>query len=87
MEQELPENHVLIKTPWPCKVCGKEPFFTVWYVGDENPLNIETRICDKCYSKLDFKPRREQPKEWTRPSEDEWAQWLATGDAEFIEYG
>ena len=31
--------------------------------------------------------RRKQPKEWTRPSEDEWAQWLATGDAEFIEYG
>ena len=59
MERELPENHVLIKTPWPCKVCGKEPFFTVWHVGDDGatfPFSSDTLICDKCYSQLEADP-------------------------------
>ena len=60
MERELAESDCFIKqTPWPCKVCGKEPFFTVWHVGDDgatSPLNTETRICDKCYSKLEADP-------------------------------
>ena len=61
MKREIAENGCFIKqTPWPCKVCGKEPFDTEWHIGDDDATSIfdtETRICDKCYSKLDSKPR------------------------------
>ena len=61
MKREIAENGCFIKqTPWPCKVCGKEPFFTVWHVGDDgatSPLNTETRICDKCYTQRVVEPQ------------------------------
>ena len=51
----------------PAKSAERNPFFTVWHVGDDgatSPLNSETRICDKCYSKLDFKPDRHCDECW-----------------------
>ena len=61
MKREIAENGCFIKqTPWPCKVCGKEPFDTEWHIGDDDATSIldtETRICDKCYTQRVVEPQ------------------------------
>ena len=52
-------------TPWPCKICGQEPHFTVWHAGDERATDLfdtETRICDACWHQPDNLARKRAKK-------------------------
>ena len=39
---------IIRQTPWPCKLCGNEPFHTVWHYR----FLGETRVCNDCHEKL-----------------------------------
>ena len=61
---------------WPCKLCGKEPFGTVWHIGDEDATSIfdtATRICDPCYTQHEVVDLEEEEKEEGEEEEEEAA--------------